>query len=119
MVLCTLGLLASCAQTSLLQARSADTGQTDRNAGTPGEHVRLAGQYQRMAREFQIKTEEQKKLLQHYEEKRYLYGRQAQDTQSRAWALVRKYRQVAEEAIKQAAFHQKMASELAKCDPPT
>jgi hypothetical protein len=68
-----------------------------------------------MARELRARTEEQKKLLQHYEERSYLYGKQAQDRQSHTRALVRKYRQVAKEATMQGAFHQKMASELAKC----
>lgn len=117
MILCTLGLLPSCAQTSLLQAQGADAGEAGGNARTYGDHTRLAEQYQRMAKEFQIKTAKQKELLQHYEEKAYLYGKQAQDTQSRARALGRKYRREAEEAIKLAAFHQKMASEIAKCDP--
>jgi hypothetical protein len=116
-ILSMLGLLASCAQTSPLEALSADNRRkADGNAGIHGDHDRLAGQYQSMAKELRVKTEEQKKLLQHYEEKSYLYGKQAQDRQSHTRALVRKYKRVAEEAIRQAAFHQKMASELAKRD---
>jgi hypothetical protein len=115
-ILSMLGLLASCAQTNPLEALSADARKADGNAGTYGDHNRLAGQYQSMAKELRVKTEEQKKLLQHYEERSYLYGKQAQDRQSHTRALVRRYQRVADEAIRQAAFHQKMASELAKCD---
>jgi hypothetical protein len=113
-ILSILGLLASCAQTSPL-AVSAENLTANRNAGAYGDHNRLAEQYQSMAKELSLKTEEQKKLLQHYEERSYLYGKQAQDKQSHTRALVRKYQRVANEAIIQAAFHQKMASELAKC----
>ena len=43
------------------------------------------------------KAEEQKKLLEHYEEKSYLYGRQAQDLESHTSALVRKYEETEQE----------------------
>ena len=113
-ILSMLGLLASCAQTSPLEALSVDNRKSEGNAGTHGDHNRLAEQYQSMAKELSLKTEEQKKLLQHYEERSYLYGKQAQDKQSHTRALVRKYQRVANEAIIQAAFHQKKALELAK-----
>jgi membrane protein involved in colicin uptake len=114
-ILSMLGLLVSCAQTSPLEGVSADR-MTDGNIGIHGDHDRLAEQYQRMAKELRIKAEEQRKLLEQYEEKSYLYGKQAQDRQSHMQALARKYQRVAEEAIRQAAFHQKMAAELARCD---
>ena len=60
------------------------------------------------------KAAEQKKLLEHYEEKGYLYGRQAQDLTSHTAALVRKYEESAEENLKEASLHRKMASELMK-----
>ncbi len=55
------------------------------------------------------KAEEQKKLLQHYEEKSYLYGREAQDLISHTSALVRKYGETAQENRKEAALHRQMA----------
>ena len=57
----------------------------------------------------QAKAEEQKKLLQHYEEKSYLYGREAQDLISHTSALVRKYGETAQENRKEAALHRQMA----------
>ena len=85
-------------------------------ARTYADHDSLAKQYENTAKKLLVKAEEQKKLLQHYEEKSYLYGRQAQDRQSHTWALLRKDEKVAKETIKQAAFHQKMAQGLAKGD---
>jgi hypothetical protein len=118
-VLSALGLLASCAQMSPLEAQNDQIHKAEKNARTYVDHDNLAKQYQNTAKEMLVKAEEQKKLLQHYEEKSYLYGRQAQDKQSHALALVHKYEQTAEEDIKQAAFHRKMASELAKRDYAT
>jgi hypothetical protein len=111
-----IALLASCAQTSPIEARNSDIRKTAESARTYADHDRLAKQYESTAKELLVKAEEQKKLLQHYEEKSYLYGRQAQDNQSHASALLNKYQQAAAETIKQAAFHHKMASELAKGD---
>ena len=109
-------LLASCAQMGPLEAQNADTRKAAENARTYADHDRLAKQYESAAKELLVKAEEQKKLLQHYEEKSYLYGRQAQDNKSHTAALLNKYQQAAEETIKQAAFHHKMAAELAKGD---
>ncbi|SEL50205.1 hypothetical protein [Nitrosovibrio tenuis] len=111
-----IGLLASCAQMGPLEAQNVSIRKAAENATTYADHNRLAKQYENTARELLVKVEEQKKLLQHYEEKSYLYGRQAQDYQSHTSALLNKYQQAAEETIKQAAFHQRMASELLKDD---
>jgi predicted small lipoprotein YifL len=109
-------LLASCAQMGPLEAQNADIRKAAENARTHADHNRLAKQYESTAKELLVKAEEQKKLLQHYEEKSYLYGRQAQDHQSHTSALLNKYQQAAAETIKQAAFHHKIAAELAKGD---
>jgi len=109
-------LLASCAQMGPLEAQNADIRKAAENARTHADHNRLAKQYESTAKELLVKAEEQKKLLQHYEEKSYLYGRQAQDHQSHTSALLNKYQQAAAETIKQAAFHHKIAAELAKRD---
>jgi hypothetical protein len=115
-ILSALGLLASCAQMSPLEAQNDNIHRAGKSAKTYADHDKLAKQYQNTAKEMLKKAEEQKKLLQHYEEKSYLYGRQAQDKQSHTAALLHKYERTAEEDIKQAAFHQKMASELAQHD---
>jgi hypothetical protein len=75
----------------------------------------LAQRYENTAREMLVKVEEQKKRLQHYDDKSYLYGRAGQDFQSHTLALLRKYERAAEEATTQ-AFHHGRAVELAKRD---
>ncbi|MDQ3186610.1 MAG: hypothetical protein M3Q16_09200 [Pseudomonadota bacterium] len=115
-VVLTLGLLASCAQTGALEVQNDNTRKAAQNARTYADHDSLAKRYENTAKELRVKAEEQKKLLQHYDDKSYLYGRQGQDFQSHTLALMRKYEQAAEETITQAAFHHRMASELAKRD---
>ncbi|MEO6563337.1 MAG: hypothetical protein ABIN99_09885 [Nitrosospira sp.] len=115
-VLSMLGLLASCAQMGPLEAQNANARKAAESATTYADHERLAKQYENSAKESLVKAEEQQKLLQHYEEKSYLYGRQAQDFKSHTEALLHKYQQTAEENIKQASFHHKVASELTKTD---
>jgi hypothetical protein len=118
-ILSALGLLASCAQMSPLEAQNDNIHRAGKSAKTYADHDKLAKQYQNTAKEMLKKAEEQKKLLQHYEEKSYLYGRQAQDKQSHTAALLHKYERTAEEDIKQAAFHRQMASKLAPRDHAT
>jgi hypothetical protein len=85
-------------------------------ARTRSDHDALSRYFEGAAKEMQTKAAEQKKLLEHYEEKGYLYGRQAQDLKSHTAALVRKYEETAEENIKEATLHRKMATEMAKQD---
>lgn len=115
-VVSMLGLLASCAQTGALEAANDNTRKAAQNARTYADHENLAKQYEHTAKELLVKAEEQKKLLRHYEDKSYLYGRQGLDFQSHTLALLRKYEQSAERTINQAAFHHNLASQLAQRD---
>ena len=108
------GLLSACAQTNPLEARNAELGKSAQTARTYADHERLAKQYKNNARELLVKADEQKKLLSQYQEKSYMYGRQAPDLQSHTAALLQKYERAAEKTIQQAAYHQQMAAELAK-----
>jgi hypothetical protein len=108
----TLGLLASYAQAGPLQVQKDNTSVAAQNARTFSDHDGIATRYENTARELLVKVEEHKKLLQHYEDKSYLYGRHGQDFQSHNGALLRKYKLAAEKSTTQAAFHQKIASEL-------
>ena|SRR3954451_878004 len=84
------------------------------DARTHGDHNALSRYFENAANEMKMRAAEQKKLLEHYEEKGYLYGRQAQDLTSHTAALVRKYEESAEENVREAALHRKMASDLTK-----
>jgi hypothetical protein len=105
----TLGLLASCAQTDFLKAQSDNTSAAAQNAGTLGDHESIARRYENAAKELLVKAEERKKLLQHYEDKSHLYGRNGQDFQAQAVAMARKYNLAAEKAVAHAAFHRRMS----------
>ena len=113
-VLSMLGLLASCAQMAPFEARNADTHRVAENARTYFDHDTVARQYEIIAKELLAEVEKKKKLLDNYEDKSYLYGKRAQDMRSHTSALLRKYEKAVEEAVKQAALHQKISSELAR-----
>lgn len=115
-VLSMLGLLSSCAQMAPFEVRNADTRKVAENARTYSDHDTVARQYEITAKALLTEVEKQKKLLEHYEDKSYLYGKRAQDMRSQTWALLRKYEMAAEETVKQAALHQKISSELARSD---
>jgi hypothetical protein len=112
----TLGLLVVGAQSGAVEVENDDTRVSARNTKTSSDHDSIARKYENKARELLVKAEERKRLLQHYEDKSYLYGRGGQDFQSQAIALEREYKQAAEKATNLAAFHYKIASELAARD---
>jgi hypothetical protein len=72
-------------------------------------HEIVATYYEDEARKAQAKTRELKLLLEHYEEKSYLYGKKAQDLQAHTTALVRKYEKAATADAKEAATHRQIA----------
>ena len=82
------------------------------NAVTRSEHEAVAKYYEDAARRMQAKAEEQKLLLEQYEGKSYIYGREAQDLQAHTYALARKYEKEAKVSVKEAALHRQMALKL-------
>jgi hypothetical protein len=86
-------------------------------AVTRGDHEAVAKYYEEAAIELQAKLKEKKELLEHYQDKSYLYGRQAQDLQSHTQALVRKYDQTAKANVREAALYRKLAVQLPEDAP--
>ena len=80
--------------------------------GSSKMHEAVAKHHEDIARELQVKIQEQKQLLEHYESKSYIYGRRAQDLQAQADALVRQYEEAALTSLKQAALHRQLALKL-------
>lgn len=89
-----------------------DVNVAAQNAVTRSDHVAVAKYYEDVARKMQARVEEQKLLLEQYEDKSYLYGREAQDLQAHTHALVLKYEKEAEANVKEAALHRQMALKL-------
>lgn len=109
-----LGLLASCTETSTLEARNDNASMAAQSIRTSIDHDELARRYENRARKLLEIAAEHEKRLQYYEDKSYPSGRHEQDLQSHA-TLVQKYKRAAEKAAK-AAFHHRMASQPAKRD---
>jgi hypothetical protein len=100
---------------SVLAMRPIDTpeiGAAAENAATSREHEFVARYYEGAAAQLQAKVKEQKELLEQYEDKSYLYGRQAQDLKSHTAALIRDYEKSVEASTKEAALHRQMAAKL-------
>jgi hypothetical protein len=75
-------------------------------------HEIVAKYYEDEAGKMQAKTKELKLLLEHYEDKSYLYGKKAQDLQAHTEALVRKYESAARTDAAEAASHRQIAAKL-------
>ena len=89
-----LGLSAACAlMTTNVRGENLAGQATIQSATTSSEseHRLLAKSHEDKAAELWVKAKEQKQLLEHYEEKSYLYGKRAQDLQAHTWALIRNY----------------------------
>lgn len=91
---------------------SFDVASAVQNATTARDHEVVAKHYQEVAKEMQAKQQEQKQLLEEYQNHSYLYGRQAQDLQSHTEALARKYEKEAQASMKEAELHHQMALQL-------
>ncbi len=103
-----LSLLAALVSTADA-AEITDVDVAAQNAVTRSDHEAVAKYYEDAARDMLAKEQEQKSLLEHYESKSYLYGRNAQDLQARTHALIHKYDQAAKADIKEASLHRQMA----------
>lgn len=113
-VLSMVGLLASMSPLAIA-AELTDTPEIRaavQNATTRGDHEAIAKYYENAATQMQAKVKEEKELLEQYENKSYLYGRQAQDLQSHTAALIRNHEQTVAADIQEAALHRQMASKL-------
>ena len=110
-----LGLLASCTETSTLEARNDNASMAAQSIRTLIDHDELARRYENRARKLLKIAAEHEKRLQYHEDKSHLHERHEQNSQSHATALVQKYKRAAEKAT-EAAFHHRMASQLAKRD---
>jgi hypothetical protein len=82
------------------------------NVATQSDHEAVARHYEEAAAELQAKVAEKEDLLEHYEDKPYLYGRRAQDLQSHTHALIRDYKKTVKATMQAAAMHRQIAARL-------
>lgn len=116
-LLSMLGLLASCAPMSHHEAISSPAlRKAVQSARTRSDHTALWKHFEKLALEMRVKAEEQRQLLEHYQEKSYLYGREAQDRQSHTWALLNRYELAVEQSLAEADAHRQKAANLVRED---
>jgi hypothetical protein len=109
-VLSLLGLLAVGAPISTVKAESLPDQSAIQTAVSPSEHSILAKRFEDADREMQTKADEQKTLLEQYEQIR-LYGWQSHKLKSQAAALIRKYEQAVRANMQEAMAHRQMAQQ--------
>ena len=105
------GFLASVSP-SVMATENAVILAAAQKAVTSNDHIAVAKYLEAEAKQMQAKVQEQKELLEQYEDKAYLYGRRAQDLQSHTTAQVREYEQIVNDDIREAAAHRQIASKL-------
>lgn len=108
-ILSLLGLLAIGAPISTVKAENLPE-PAIQTAASSSEHIVSAKRFEDAAREMQAKADEQKKLLEQYEQT-HLYGWQSRNLKSRTTALIRKYEQAVRSNMKEAMAHRQMAQQ--------
>lgn len=109
-ILSLLGLLALGASIGTVKAENLLDQSTIQTIASSNEHSILAKGFEDAALQMQAKADEQKKLLEQYEEM-HLYGWQSHNLKSRTTALIRKYEQAARADTKEARAHRQMAQQ--------
>lgn len=96
-----------------LAGESANVGEAKAKAkasvGTSLYHIKLAEHYEKESKEMNAKAEEQRKMLEEYEEHSEYYGRAGQEFHSHHEALLREYTKAVKQNEDMAAAHRKMA----------
>ncbi|SOD16314.1 hypothetical protein [Nitrosomonas ureae] len=92
-----------------LAGESANVGEAKASVGTSLYHIKLAEHYEKESKEMNAKAEEQRKMLEEYEEHSEYYGRAGQEFHSHHEALLREYTKAAKQNEDMAAAHRKMA----------
>lgn len=110
-ILYMLGILAALIS-SRGNATNSDADLDVQSAVIQSDHEARAEYHEDTARAMQAKAWGGKLLLEQYESKSYLYGKQAQDLQARTHALIRKYSKAANASMREAALHRQLAIQL-------
>lgn len=75
------------------------------------DHAALAKYYELLAKEAEVKLQENKAVLEEYENHSYYYGRQGQDLKSHTTANIREYKKQLAESLSNADLHHRIALE--------
>ncbi|MCE7914480.1 MAG: hypothetical protein DYH15_07305 [Nitrosomonas sp. PRO4] len=80
------------------------------------DHVALAKHYEVLAKEAETKLQENKAVLEEYENHSYYYGRQGQDVKSHTTANIREYEKLLAESLSNADTHHRIAMDQQNSD---
>lgn len=75
------------------------------------DHEALVKHYGNLVEEAKVRLQENRKILEEYEDHPYYYGRQGQDVRSHASANIREYEKTLKENLANVDLHRRMAAE--------
>ncbi|MGR9052117.1 MAG: hypothetical protein ACU84J_05665 [Gammaproteobacteria bacterium] len=98
-------LLPACAE---MDTHPMDMSEAVQSAESEADHSALAQHYEEIAKEMQRKVDEHKKLLNKYESRAYLYGKQAENLKHHCKRLISIYENAVEANLNMAKAHREM-----------
>lgn len=108
-VLVAVGLLAGCARSGSGGMSPANMNTAAREAVMSNDHSALADAYEQAAQAAADKATEEQRMRDHYQEHRYLYGKQSLSLQAQYDALIDHYKQLAKADRDMARLHRQIA----------
>lgn len=97
------------ASTVTMATESANINDAEAKAKTPVDHIKLAEYYENEAKSLRAKVEEEKVILDEYDNHSYYYGPEGQLYESHHEAMMLEYEKAAKRSMEIAASHRKMA----------
>ena len=104
-------LLSALASSCTIDPHRMDMSQAVQAAKSGSDHEALARHYEDAAKDMRAKADEHRKLLAHYQAKKDLYRKQAQDLINHCQGLIRVYEQAAADNLSMAKSHREIAAE--------
>ncbi|MBY0483515.1 hypothetical protein [Nitrosomonas sp.] len=95
-----------------MAADSANVSNAEAKAKTSFDHIKLAEYYENEANALKAKAEEQRKLLEEYQNHSEYYGREGQEFESHHEALLREYTKATERNNEMAVSHRNMSKKV-------
>jgi outer membrane murein-binding lipoprotein Lpp len=81
-------------------------------AETREAHQKLAEHYEDVARQMKAEADEERRILDQYQRKPYLYGKRIHDLSSHTNAMIMDFEAAAKESRQMAEYHRQLAGEM-------
>lgn len=110
-LLLLLALSVGCApMDSLTSVQDIEARYAAQSNGSEFDHEALAKEYEDLAKEMQVRAQEQEEMLEH-KTRSSIFGKNGRDIKSHVAYKVGRYEQIAQDSIEKATYHRKIAAE--------